>query len=59
LAVVRSFGGSGAFVVASAVLIHHGSSESRDGTERIERAVNEIRTILGDADLPRVGSGAG
>ena len=29
------------FVVVSAVLIHHGSSESRDGTERIERPVEE------------------
>jgi hypothetical protein len=25
------------FVVVSAVLIHHGSSESKDGTERIEQ----------------------
>jgi len=47
------------FVVVSAVLIHHGSSESKDGTERIERAVNEIRTMLRDADPPRVGSGSG
>ena len=41
------------FVVVSAVLIHHGSSESKDGTERIERAVEEIRTMLRDAGLPQ------
>ena len=47
------------FVVVSAVLIHHGSSESKDGTERIERSVNEIRTMLREEGLPRVGSGSG
>ena len=47
------------FVVVSAVLIHHGSSESKDGTERIERSVNEIRTMLREAGLPSVGSGSG
>jgi SNF2 family DNA or RNA helicase len=41
------------FVVVSAVLIHHGSSESKDGTERLERSVEEIRTMLRDAGLPR------
>jgi hypothetical protein len=40
------------FVVVSAVLIHHGSSESKDGTERIERSVEEIRTMLREAGLP-------
>jgi hypothetical protein len=40
------------FVVVSAVLIHHGSSESKDGTERIERSVEEIRTMLHEAGLP-------
>jgi hypothetical protein len=41
------------FVVVSAVLIHHGSSESRDGTERIERSVEEIRTMLPETGLPQ------
>jgi hypothetical protein len=41
------------FVVMSAVLIHHASSESKDGTERIERSVEEIRTMLREAGLPR------
>jgi ABC-type transport system involved in cytochrome bd biosynthesis fused ATPase/permease subunit len=40
------------FVVVSAVLIHHGSSESKDGTERIEKTVNEIRGILREAGPP-------
>jgi len=34
------------FVVLSAVFIHRGSAESKDGTERIERTVNEIRRML-------------
>ena len=34
------------FVVLAAVLVHHGSAESKDGTDRIERTVNEIRSIL-------------
>jgi hypothetical protein len=39
--------------VVSAVLIHHGSSESKDGTERIEKTVNEIRTmLLREVDIP-------
>lgn len=41
------------FVVVSAVLIHHGSSESKDGTDRLERSVDEIRTMLRDAGLDR------
>jgi hypothetical protein len=34
------------FVVLAAVLIHHGSAESKDGTDRIERKVNEIHAML-------------
>lgn len=34
------------FVVLAAVLIHHGSAESKDGTDRIERRVNEIHAML-------------
>ena len=34
------------FVVLAAVLIHRGSAESKDGTDRIERAVNEIREMV-------------
>jgi hypothetical protein len=34
------------FVVLSAVLIHRGSAESKDGTDRIENTVNEIRQML-------------
>jgi hypothetical protein len=36
------------FVVLAAVLVHHGSAESKDGTDRIERTVNEIRSMLQD-----------
>ena len=47
------------FVVVSAVLIHHGSSESKDGTDRIERSVEEIRTMLREARLSQPdGSGS-
>ncbi|HEU4354641.1 MAG TPA: DUF6766 family protein [Actinomycetota bacterium] len=38
------------FVVLSAVLIHRGSAESKDGQERIERKVDEIRSLLDGAD---------
>ncbi len=34
------------FVVLAAVLIHHGSAESKDGTDRIERKVDEIHSML-------------
>jgi Domain of unknown function (DUF6766) len=34
------------FVVLAAVLIHHGSAESKDGTDRIERRVDEIHSML-------------
>jgi uncharacterized protein DUF6766 len=40
------------FVVVAAVLIHRGSGESKDGTDRIEKAVNEIRDMLREAGLP-------
>jgi uncharacterized protein DUF6766 len=46
------------FVVVAAVLIHRGSAESKDGTERIEAAVNEIRDMLREAGLPEKTSGA-
>ena len=42
------------FVVVSAVLIHHGNSEPKDRTERIERSVEKmIRTMLREAGLPQ------
>ncbi len=41
------------FVVLSAVLIHHGSAESKDGTDRIEKTVNDIRTMLEESGVPR------
>ena len=34
------------FVVLAAVLIHRGSAESKDGTDRIEQAIKEIREKL-------------
>lgn len=40
------------FVVVAAVLIHRGSGESKDGTDRIEKTVKEIRDMLRDAGLP-------
>jgi hypothetical protein len=43
------------FVVFSAVLIHHGSAESKDGTDRIEQAVHRIEKRLDDAGI---GSGS-
>jgi hypothetical protein len=39
------------FVVFSAILIHHGSSESRDGEDRIEEAVRRIEKRLEDAGI--------
>jgi Domain of unknown function (DUF6766) len=44
------------FVVFSAILIHHGSAESRDGTDRIEQAIERIEARLdaaGSAAEPR------
>jgi NADH:ubiquinone oxidoreductase subunit 6 (subunit J) len=39
------------FVVFSAILIHHGSAESRDGEDRIEQAVKRIEKRLDDAGM--------
>jgi hypothetical protein len=39
------------FVVFSAILIHHGSAESRDGEDRIEQAVTRIEKRLDDAGI--------
>ncbi len=38
------------FVVLSSVFIHRGSGESKDGQDRIEEAVNEIRRMLAEGD---------
>jgi hypothetical protein len=43
------------FVVFSAILIHHGSAESKDGTDRIEEAVKRIERRL---DAKEIGSGS-
>jgi len=39
------------FVVISAILIHHGSAESRDGEDRIEQAMKRIEKRLDDAGI--------
>jgi len=39
------------FVVFSALLIHHGSAESKDGTDRIEEAVKRIERRLDEAGI--------
>ena len=39
------------FVVFSAMLIHHGSAESRDGEDRIEEAVKRIERRLDEAGI--------
>jgi len=39
------------FVVFSAILIHHGSAESKDGTDRIEQAVRRIESRLDEAGI--------
>jgi hypothetical protein len=39
------------FVVFSAILIHHGSAESRDGTDRLEEAVKRIESRLDAAGI--------
>jgi uncharacterized protein DUF6766 len=39
------------FVVFSAILIHHGSAESKDGEDRIEQAVKRIEKRLDDAGI--------
>jgi hypothetical protein len=39
------------FVVFSAILIHHGSAESKDGTDRIERTVRRIESRLDESGI--------
>jgi hypothetical protein len=39
------------FVVFSAILIHHGSAESKDGTDRIEESVKRIERRLDAAGI--------
>jgi hypothetical protein len=39
------------FVVFAALLIHHGSAESKDGTDRIEEAVKRIEARLDEAGI--------
>jgi hypothetical protein len=39
------------FVVFSAILIHHGSAESKDGTDRIEQTVRRIESRLDEAGI--------
>ena len=39
------------FVVFSAILIHHGSAESKDGTDRIEQAIGRIEARLDEAGI--------
>jgi hypothetical protein len=39
------------FVVFSAILIHHGSSESKDGTDRIEAAIKRLESRLDAAGI--------
>jgi hypothetical protein len=39
------------FVVFSAILIHHGSAESKDGTDRIEATVRRIELRLDEAGI--------
>jgi hypothetical protein len=39
------------FVVFSAILIHRGSAESKDGTDRIEEAVKRIEARLDEAGI--------
>jgi hypothetical protein len=44
------------FVVFSAVLIHHGSAESKDGEDRIEQSVKRIEKRLDEAGIGSSGS---
>jgi ABC-type Fe3+-siderophore transport system permease subunit len=39
------------FVVFSAILIHHGSAESKDGTDRIEQTMRRIESRLDEAGI--------
>jgi Domain of unknown function (DUF6766) len=43
------------FVVFSAILIHRGSAESKDGTDRIEEAVGRIERRLDEAGIGSTG----
>ncbi|HEX5938631.1 MAG TPA: DUF6766 family protein [Actinomycetota bacterium] len=45
-----------AFVVFSSILIHHGSAESKDGTDRIEESVRRIERRLDEAGIGSTGS---
>jgi hypothetical protein len=44
------------FVVFSALLIHHGSAESKDGTDRIEQTVKRIESRLDEAGIASPGA---
>jgi hypothetical protein len=44
------------FVVFSAILIHRGSAESKDGTDRIEEAVHRLERRLDEAGIGSSGS---
>jgi ABC-type Fe3+-siderophore transport system permease subunit len=44
------------FVVFSALLIHHGSAESKDGTDRIEQTVKRIESRLDEAGIGSPGA---
>ncbi|HET9248379.1 MAG TPA: DUF6766 family protein [Actinomycetota bacterium] len=44
------------FVVFSAILIHRGSAESKDGTDRIEEAVHRLERRLDEAGIGSPGS---
>ena len=39
------------FVVVAAVLIHRGSAESKDGTDRMEKSLEEIKAMLREAGV--------
>ena len=47
------------FVVFASILIHHGSAESRDGTDRIEEAVGRIERRLDQAGIGSDGASQG
>jgi hypothetical protein len=47
------------FVVFSAILIHHGSAESKDGTDRIEEAVRRLERRLDQAGIGSSGPSSG
>jgi len=44
------------FVVLAAILIHRGSAESRDGEDRLEKKLDEIRARLDDAGIGSSGA---